>query len=113
MALYAPPAVPAGRDVVVIEGGGTTVSEAAENSPLSATDVATTWTERFAITGLGAVYVVEVGVWFESVPQAVPTHPLPDKVQVTPLPDVSLTTMAVIVANLPSSTACAEEVTLT
>ena len=40
---------------MLIEGGGTTVSEAASDFVLSATDVATTLTERPAVTGLGAV----------------------------------------------------------
>jgi len=55
IAVYALPTTPAGREVVLIEGGGTTVSEAASDFVLSATDVATTLTERPAVTGLGAV----------------------------------------------------------
>ena len=59
------------------------------------------------------MYVTEVGVWLESAPQAVPTHPVPDKLQVVPLPDVSLTKVAVMLTDLPSSTVCAEEPTFT
>ena len=40
--LYGPPPLSPGSAVVVIEGGGTTVSNAGADSLLSATDVATT-----------------------------------------------------------------------
>lgn len=52
---------------------------------------------------LGAVYVTEVGVWLESVPQAALAHPLPNTLQVTPLFARSLVTLAVMLADLPSS----------
>ena len=55
VALYAPPPVPPGKEVVVTEGGGTTVSDAGIDFVLSATEVATTCTEREAVIGLGAV----------------------------------------------------------
>lgn len=54
VAVYAVPPVPPGRDAVVIEGGGTTVSEAVADFVVSATDVAATVTERFAVIVLGA-----------------------------------------------------------
>lgn len=47
-------------------------------------------------------------VWLESVPHAAPVHPLPDRLQVTPLFAVSLTTVAVMVADLLSSMVCAD-----
>lgn len=49
----------------------------------------------------------------ESVPHVAPEHPLPDKLQVTPLPDVSLITVAVMLTDLPWSTVCAAEAMLT
>jgi hypothetical protein len=39
--------------------------------------------------------VAEVAVLFVKVPQAVPLHDVPDMLQVTPLPLVSLVTVAV------------------
>jgi hypothetical protein len=62
VALYALPPVPPGNDVVVTEGGGTTVRDAVADFVVSATDVTTTWTERLALTEAGAVYVAEVAV---------------------------------------------------
>jgi hypothetical protein len=62
VALYALPPAPPGSDVVVTEGGGITVNEAAADFVLSATEVATTLIERLAATGLGAVYLTEVAV---------------------------------------------------
>jgi len=55
IALYALPPVPPGSDLLVTKGEGTTVSETTADFVLSATDVATTLTERLAVTGLGAV----------------------------------------------------------
>lgn len=49
----------------------------------------------------------------DSVPHVAPEHPLPDKLQVTPLPDVSLITVAVMLTDLPWSTVCAAEAMLT
>ena len=53
--VYAVPPVPAGSDVVVTDGGRTSVSEAVADFVVSATDVAATVTERFAVIVLGAV----------------------------------------------------------
>ena len=108
VALYWPPAVLPGKDVVVTEGGGTTVNEVMAVFVVSAPEVAVIVIERLVVTVLGAVYVTEVGVWFESAPQAAPTHPLPARFQVTPFPDVSFATVALMFAVLLWSTVCAE-----
>lgn len=50
VAVYAVPPVPFGNDVVVTEGGGTSCSETGADFVMSATDVATTLTERLPVT---------------------------------------------------------------
>jgi len=97
--------------VVVTEGGGTTVSGAKADFDASATEVATTFTARVAVTTLGAVYVTEVAVWLESVPHAAPAHPPPEMLQVTPWFAGSLKTATVMVADLLSSIVPADEET--
>ena len=62
---------------------------------VSATEVAKIVTVIFAVKVAGASYVAAVAVLFEKVPQAVPLQVAPDMLQVTPLPLVSLATVAV------------------
>ena len=50
VAVYAVPPAPLGNDAVVTEGGGTSCIEAIADLVLSATDVATTLTDRLALT---------------------------------------------------------------
>jgi len=75
--------------------GGVTVIVAAELLVLSATEVAVSVTVAGLGTVEGALYVTEVVVTPESVPQAVPLHPAPDSPQVTPLLCVSFCSEAV------------------
>ena len=81
--------------VVVMVGSGEMTTGAAFDFDMSAADVACTVTVMFAETVAGAVYVTAVAVLFVKVPQALPEQPVPDMVQVTPLPLGSLLTEAV------------------
>jgi hypothetical protein len=55
IALYALPAVPPGSDVVVMDGGATTVTVLEADLPGLAFEVAVIVTDWLAVTGLGAV----------------------------------------------------------
>jgi hypothetical protein len=90
----------------VTESGGTVIESEAD-LVLSATDVAVMVTERLAATVLGAVYVVAAPLAVaagDTVPQGAVEH---DTVQVTPLFDESLATVALIFRDWPCSTVCA------
>ena len=75
-------------------GAGVTITVEVTDFVVSA-EVAMTVTVIFAETVAGALKVAAVAVLFEKVPQAVPLHDVPDMLQVTPLPLVSLATVAV------------------
>ena len=89
------PTVPLASDVVVMLGGGVTTTVEVTDFVVSLAEVAMTVTVIFAETVVGALKVAAVAVLFEKVPQAVPLHDVPDMLQVTPLPLVSLATVAV------------------
>jgi hypothetical protein len=74
---------------VVIEGGGTTVTLTVADFVVSAIEVATIDTVRFAETVAGALYVADVVVTFVSVPQAAPVQLLPDTAHVAPFCELS------------------------
>jgi hypothetical protein len=76
--------VPAGRELVEIEGAGVTVTFIEADFVASATEVAVTLTAKFADTEFGAVYVADAVV-LVSVPHAAPVQDDPDTLQVTPL----------------------------
>ena len=89
----------------VTESGGTVIESEAD-LVLSATEVAVTVTDRFADTEPGAVYVVAAPLAVAAgatVPQGAVEH---DTVQVTPLFEESLATVAVKLTVCPSSTLC-------
>lgn len=90
VAVYGLPQLPAGRDVVVITGAPSTVIESVANSLGYVTDVALTvsGTDVPGAT-VGALYVADDVVTAVRVPCA-------GSVQLTPAPDVSLSTLAVI-----------------
>ena len=72
----------------VTTGGGSTVMVAADDLVPSATEVAVRVTVDDVGRAVGAVYVMaapDALLVEESVPQALPVQPAPDKVQVTPL----------------------------
>jgi hypothetical protein len=96
LAVYMLPPVPPGNEVVVTDGGTTTVTELEADLPGSAIAVAVILTDRFAVTGLGAVKVVEAPVWPESVPQ-VGAEQL--RLHLTPWPGASFVTVAVKLAD--------------
>ena len=66
-------------------GADVTVIVALPDFVLSATVVAVNVTEAGDGTAAGAVYVTEVVVTLERVPQVAPEHPAPVNAQVTPL----------------------------
>jgi hypothetical protein len=106
VALYAVPTVPEASVVVVTAGAGTTVMPTVADFVASVTDVAVSVTDRFALTGDGAVYVTPVVVTLPSVPQALPVQPVPATVHVTPAFVLSLETVAVNDFDCPWSTVC-------
>ena len=61
----------------------------------SLTEVAMTVTVIFAATVAGALKVAALAVLFEKVPQAVPLQEVPDMLHATPLPLLSLVSVAV------------------
>jgi len=89
------PTVPLASDVVVMLGGGVTTTVEVTDFVVSLAEVAMTVTVIFAETVVGALKVAAVAVLFEKVPQAAPLHDVPDMLQVTPLPLVSLVIVAV------------------
>src|SRR5579863_6784580 len=95
VALYAVPAVPPDKVVVLMVGSGETVTGVDFVFEVSATDVAVIVTETFAAPDVGALYVTPVVVLLVNVPQLFPVHDVPDTVQLTPLPLESLLTAAV------------------
>ena len=76
-------------------GAGVTTTVEVTDFVVSLTEVAMTVTVIFAETLAGALKVAAVAVLFEKVPQAVPLHVVPDMLQDTPLPLLSLATVAV------------------
>jgi hypothetical protein len=76
-------------------GMGDTTTAVDIDFDVSAADVACTVTAMFAETDAGALYVTAVAVLLLKVPQALPEQPVPDMVQLTPLPLESLLTEAV------------------
>lgn len=89
------PTVPLASEVVVMLGAGVTTTVEVTDFVVSLAEVAMTVTVILAETVAGALKVAAVAVVFEKVPQAVPLHDVPDMLQVTPLPLVSLATVAV------------------
>ena len=81
--------------VVLMAGSGETTIGADFAFDVSAADVACTVTDMFAETVAGALYVTAAAVTLVKVPHALPEQPVPDIVQVTPLPLESLLTDAV------------------
>ena len=98
--LYAVNSVSAGSVVVVITGGGLTTMLTEADLVVSATEVAVIVTEVFEVTVAGAAYVTGLPVVALNVPP-------PVTVQVTPLPDESLATVAAMLRVCPWSIACA------
>ena len=82
-------------------GGAVTVMVAPADFEESACDVAASITVAGLGTADGAVYVTDVLDWFESVPHEGPLHPDPESVQVTPLFEESLETVALKFADVP------------
>ena len=82
------------RAVLVMLGGGQTMTTAELVLVVSAADVAVTVTLRLAETEEGALYVAEVVVVLEKLPQAVPVSPDAEQLQVTPLLAESFSTVA-------------------
>lgn len=80
------------------------VTVAVADFVLSVTEVATTL--RLAGLGavFGAVYRTLVGVMLESVPQAAPVQPAPERLQVTPKLEGSFCTLAVKDCVVPAAT---------
>jgi len=76
-------------------GAGVTTTVEVTDFVVSLAEVAMTVTVILAETVAGALKVAAVAVLFEKVPQAVPLHDVPDMLQDTPLPLVSLATVAV------------------
>ena len=76
-------------------GAGAMITVEVTDFDVSLAEVAMTVTVIFAETVAGALKVAAFAVLFEKVPQAVPLHDAPDMLQVTPLPLVSLVTVAV------------------
>jgi hypothetical protein len=82
------------RLAVVIAGGGQTSTGAEPLLVGSATEVAATVALRSAEVPEGALYVAEVAVTLVKVPQAAPTSPVPEQLQVTPFALESFSTVA-------------------
>ena len=76
-------------------GAGVMITVEVTDFVVSLAEVAMTVTVIFAETLAGALKVAAVAVLFEKVPQAVPLHVVPDMLQDTPLPLLSLATVAV------------------
>jgi hypothetical protein len=76
-------------------GGGLTTTNVEADLVESAMEVAVTDTLKPAETDDGALYVAVVAVMFVRLPQALPEHPVPETLQVTPLPLESFATVAV------------------
>jgi len=83
------------RTVVLILGGGETLTPAEAVFEVSATEAAVTVMLRLAEDAPGALYVVAVAVVLVKVPQPVPAHPVPEALQVTPFALESFSTVAV------------------
>lgn len=81
--------------MVVIRGGGATVTVDDFDLLASATEVAVTVTVKVFATDMGALYVAVVVVTLVKVPQVAPKHPVPEALQVTPRLPESLATAAV------------------
>jgi len=84
--------LPAGTEVVVIVGRGSTVIDRLADWFGNATDVASTVTVRAAETLVGALYVVV----FDVIRLRIPAPVAGDRLQVTPEFDPSFDTLAVI-----------------